>query len=45
MTSAKRNGFNYKEWLPLERNGFHKKQWLPLKGICSTRGNGFHKNE
>ena len=42
MASTKRNGFNYKEWLPLKRNGFHYKEWLLLKGKSSTRGNGFH---
>ena len=45
MASTKWNGFNYKECLPLKRNDFHYKEWLPLKGMSSTRGNGFHKNE
>ena len=45
MAFSKWNGFNYKECLSLKRNGFHYKEWLPLKGMSSTRGNGFHKNE
>ena len=42
MASTKRNGFYYKEWLPLKEMVSAKKVWLPLKGMASTNKNGFH---
>ena len=55
MASTKKNGFHYKEWLPLKemasaknmasakKNSFYKTEWLPLKGMLFHYGQWFRE--